>query len=170
MKIRKATSADVKSIAKVHVDSWRTTYRNIVPDEHLNELTYESKEQQWEYILSKATVFVAENEKDEIVGFANGGPERSGDYPGFDGELYAIYVLAEYQHKGIGKMLMEPLVEELKEQGIFSMIVCVLEDNPSRQFYEKLGAKRIDTLKIEIEGKELNESVYGWEDIRGLVK
>jgi len=31
VKIRKAVLADAKGIAKVHVDSWRTTYANLLP-------------------------------------------------------------------------------------------------------------------------------------------
>jgi hypothetical protein len=34
MKIRKAVLTDAKGIAKVHVDSWKTTYDNIVPDQY----------------------------------------------------------------------------------------------------------------------------------------
>ena len=47
MKIRKAVIADVKGIAKVHVDSWKTTYRDIISDEFLNKLSYESREKLW---------------------------------------------------------------------------------------------------------------------------
>lgn len=39
IKIRKAELTDTKGIAKVHVDSWRTTYTNIVPEEYLRNLT-----------------------------------------------------------------------------------------------------------------------------------
>lgn len=48
------------------------------------------------------------------------------------------------------------------------MLVLVLEDNPSRHFYEKLGAKKIDSIIVEIGGVKLNELVYGWEDIMPL--
>jgi len=33
MKIRRATLQDAENIAKVHVDSWRTTYQNLLPKE-----------------------------------------------------------------------------------------------------------------------------------------
>lgn len=36
--IRKAVLTDAEGIAKVHVDSWKTTYANIVPDEYLDNL------------------------------------------------------------------------------------------------------------------------------------
>ena len=47
MIIREANLDDAKGIAKVHVDSWRTTYKNIIPDEYLNNLSYEKREQLW---------------------------------------------------------------------------------------------------------------------------
>jgi hypothetical protein len=33
--IRRAVREDARAIARVHVDSWRTTYRGIVPEEHI---------------------------------------------------------------------------------------------------------------------------------------
>jgi GNAT superfamily N-acetyltransferase len=79
-------------------------------------------------------VFVAENEHGDIVGFANGGKELSGKYP-YDGELYAIYLLENYQRQGIGNQLVRNVVQELHRFNIFSLFVWVLEDNPSRFFY-----------------------------------
>ncbi|GAB3806925.1 GNAT family N-acetyltransferase [Virgibacillus kimchii] len=169
MIIREANLEDAKGIAKVHVDSWQTTYENIVPSEYLAKLTYESREQLWLKNISDGGVYVAENNKGEIVGFSSGGKERSNKYENFDGELYAIYILKAYQGQGIGMELLKPIVEKIKAMGINSMLVLVLKDNPSRYFYEALGGKKIDTLEIEIVGKKLFECVYGWEDISGLV-
>ena len=68
IKIRKAVLADVKGIAKVHVDSWKTTYTNIIPEEYLNNLTYESREQIWKNNIPNGDVYVAENSEGQIVG------------------------------------------------------------------------------------------------------
>ncbi|WP_319418044.1 GNAT family N-acetyltransferase [Virgibacillus necropolis] len=97
MKIRKATMPDAEGIAKVHVDCWRTTYATIIPDEHLNKLSYERREELWKNNISNGDVFVVENEAGDIVGFSSGGKERTGKYPNYTGELYAIYILKEYQ-------------------------------------------------------------------------
>jgi GNAT superfamily N-acetyltransferase len=169
MKVRKAVPGDEIGIAKVQVDSWKTTYENIIPGSYLKQMTYESREQQWKDIISDQAVFVAENPEGEIVGFSNGGRERTGNYPGYDGELYAIYILKAYQRKGLGKLLLKPLFQDLVQKGIFSVIVLVLEENDSRLFYESLGARILDTVQLEIAGKKLNELVYGWEDIRELI-
>ena len=168
MNIRKAVLSDAKGIAKVHVDCWKTTYKNIVSDQYLMKLTYESREQIWINNIPNGGVYVAENKEGEIIGFSSGGIERSGKYNGYEGELYAIYILKEYQGNGIGKALVQPVVKEITELGLNSMLVLVLEDNISRLFYESLGGKKIDTVEVEISGKKLSELVYGWEDIRAI--
>jgi hypothetical protein len=43
IEIRKTVLTDAIGIAKVHVDSWKTTYANIVPDAYLNSLDYEGR-------------------------------------------------------------------------------------------------------------------------------
>ncbi|MEH7305467.1 GNAT family N-acetyltransferase, partial [Neobacillus drentensis] len=62
LKIRKAVLADVAGIARVHVDSWRTTYANIVPNEYINDLTYEKRADLWEQTIPNGQVFVAEDD------------------------------------------------------------------------------------------------------------
>lgn len=166
--IRKGILSDTKGIAKVHVESWKTTYANIVPDEYFNKLTYESREQIWINSIPNGGVYVAENNEGEIVGFSSGGKERSGKYDGFDGELYAIYILKKYQGQGIGKALIQPIIDELIGMGLNTMLVLVLKDNVSRLFYEALGGKKIDELEIQIAGKKLTEVVYGWENLKDI--
>ncbi|TKC15313.1 GNAT family N-acetyltransferase [Robertmurraya kyonggiensis] len=167
--IRKADLSDAKGLAKVHVDSWRTTYQNIVPDDFLNGLSYNNFEQRWIRNIPNGGVYVAETESGEIVGFSSGGKERSGKYTGFVGEIYAIYILKEYQGQGIGRELVKPIAVELKEMGFNSMLVLVLRDNPSRHFYEALGAKYIEEVEVEIGGKWLPELVLGWENVEETV-
>ncbi|MCG0275351.1 MAG: GNAT family N-acetyltransferase [Thermosediminibacteraceae bacterium] len=168
MKIRKAILSDAKGIAKVQVDSWRTTYHGILPEDFLNSLSYEQQEQKWLRIIPQYHVFVAENPEGEIIGFASGGKNRFEEYGNYPGELYAIYILKDYQRVGIGKLLVKAIADELVRQSMNSMIVLVLEENPSRYFYEALGAKLIARREDTIGGKKLTELVYGWDDIRNL--
>ncbi|RAZ81331.1 GNAT family N-acetyltransferase [Planococcus halotolerans] len=165
MKIRKATLADAKGIAHVHVDSWIATYRNIVTDTYLDQLSYEAREQLWKENLKANNNFLAENDNGEIIGFADGGKERTGKYAALQGELYSIYILPEYQGKGIDRSLMKRVIEHLKESGRYSLLVWVLEENPSRAFYEKMDGKEVDRKTLSISGKKLTEIAYGWEDI-----
>ncbi|NJL49553.1 MAG: GNAT family N-acetyltransferase [Leptolyngbyaceae cyanobacterium SM2_5_2] len=166
MRIREATHNDVPAIAKVHVDTWRTTYRGTVPDEHLANLSYERRANGWYQILSRAPedgnfTFVAEGEPGGIVGFANGGMERTGDSV-YKGELTAIYIQKAHQGKGIGRCLVRSVAARLGQLGIDSMLVWVLVDNPACQFYAALGGKRVYEKELNIGGKPLIEVAYGW--------
>lgn len=41
--VREATEADLSGIARVLVDTWRATYRGIVPDSCLDGMTYDAQ-------------------------------------------------------------------------------------------------------------------------------
>ena len=74
--IRRAIKDDIRGIAKVHVDSWKTTYKGIFADEFLENITYEQREKQWENIFQQEDTcqyrFVAETLNGTIVGFIDG--------------------------------------------------------------------------------------------------
>ncbi|GHO54669.1 GNAT family N-acetyltransferase [Ktedonobacter robiniae] len=175
MTIRPARVEDAPGLARVHVDSWRTTYQGVVPDAYLAALSYERREQMWHTILqmeqgddAASFTYIAEDETGRVVAFVNGGRKRTG-ISGYDGELYAIYLLAEMQGRGLGRRLVGTLVEQFVRQGMTSMAVVVLADNSARYFYEALGATLLCEQEDEIGGKRLIELVYGWSDIRRLL-
>ena len=53
--IREARIEDAAGMAKVHVDSWRTTYAGIVPDTYLANLSYARREIFWRDILGNTS-------------------------------------------------------------------------------------------------------------------
>ncbi|QUG42028.1 GNAT family N-acetyltransferase [Psychrobacillus sp. INOP01] len=168
MRVREAIVSDAAGIALVHVESWRTTYKNILPNKFLLNLSYKRRELFWETSIPEGNVFVAENDEGKIVGFASGGKERSGHYEGFKGELTSIYILKEYQGIGIGKQLLKSVVRGIEKLGINTMLVLVIEDNNSKSFYEAMGSKKIGVVEVEIAGKKLNELIYGWDNINDI--
>ncbi|QUW24099.1 GNAT family N-acetyltransferase [Sporosarcina sp. Marseille-Q4063] len=165
MIIRKADIKDIPGIAKVHVDSWRTTYKGIVPDTFLNRLSYESREQIWKRGIEENHIYIAEDESGQIVGFATGGKERTGKYEKYKGELYAIYLLKGQQRKGLGQKLFNSVVYDLMDKKLNSMLIWALEENSACGFYEKLGGMKVDTAEIEIDGLKLGEIAFGWDGL-----
>lgn len=173
MRIREASPSDAAAIAKVHVDSWRTTYAGILPSEFLASLSYAGRERLWSEVLSiykeRNSVYVAEDESGAIIGFASGGAEREGD-AAYSGELYAIYLPESQQRRGIGRRLTVAVARRLLERGFDSMLLWVLADNPACEFYEALGAKRIREKITAVGGVEVVEAAYGWRNLRELVE
>ena len=145
MKIRKALISDIKQIARVHVDSWRTAYKGIMSDEYLDNLSCDNRERNW-----KKRLF--ENKEDKQ----------------HEGILYTLYILEPYQRIGIGRELVKSVVERLKEDGINSLKLWAFEDNPSRKFYEKLGGKIMGKKVSKVGDVQLNELLYGWKDINDI--
>lgn len=165
MLIRKANIEDAAGIAKVQVDSWRTTFKGIVPDDFLESLSYNKRERIWKRAVVENNLYIAEDENNHITGFSVGGKERTGNYGTYSGELYSIFILKRYQGTGIGRLLVKSVVDDLKKKKLNSMLIWVIEENPACRFYEALGGMKIDTQEIEIGGKKLNEVAYGWDDI-----
>ena len=171
MLIRDALQTDAAGIARVHVNSWRSTYRGIVPDQVLDSLSLERREQYWHDLLTdpknQDINLVADVPPVGVVGFASAGKERTGEFP-YQGELYAIYILKAYQGRGVGRQLVEAIVLRLQEQGLTSMMVWVLKDNLFRAFYEALGGQEVGEQDIKIGESNLVEVAYGWKDILSL--
>jgi len=171
--IREAHIDDSAPIARVHVDSWRTTYKGIVSDNYLAAMSYQQREEMWKEFFQETDHFqfayVAEAENNQIIGFASGGVNRN-NATEYQGELYAIYILHEHQGKAIGRQLTEAVAKRLFQEGRKSMWVWVLERNPACRFYESLGGNRVHKKEINIGDTTLIEVGYGWKDIKTLYK
>jgi GNAT superfamily N-acetyltransferase len=154
--IRAATEHDAVAISHVHLQSWRTTYAGIVPDEYLATLNEAERVILWRQWLSRdIQVYIADLDG-ETMGFISGGAIRE-PVQNYDAELYAIYLLEQAQRQGIGTALLKELAESLLSKGFTSMIVWVLEKNPWRNFYVKSNAQIVATKDIQIGGVMLSE-------------
>ena len=172
IRIRKADPSDAGAIARVHVDTWRTAYAGILPAAFLAGLSFAEREAMWSQALTAdrptTCMVVAETDGGVVVGFAYGAPEREGN-PQFRGELFAIYVLRDFQRRGIGQRLYFAMVHHFSSQGIESMLLWVLKDNhPARHFYESMGGEYVEEKTITIGGTDLVEVAYGWRDLTDL--
>ena len=173
MLIRAATVSDSLGLAKVHVDTWKTAYRGILPDSYLNGLACDRSARGWEKTLASGAgnhVFLAEDDQGTVIGFSSGGPNRDTG-TGFKAELYAIYILQDQQHRGTGKKLMRRLAEALSADGRDSLVTWALTDNaPARRFYEAKQGTVAGKRVIQIAGQSLEEVAYGWPDIQVLLR
>ena len=167
--IRTATIDDAPAIAQVHVASWRSTYRTLLPSDFLDSLTEANYADRWRRFIGEGSsrVYVLEDEG-VLVGFASGGRERAGE-TGYTGELYAIYILDGRQRRGHGRELVRAVVDGLREMGLDDMIIWVLRDNQAaRLFYERLGGQYVRTQPVTLGSATLEEVSYGWPRLNGV--
>jgi len=176
LRLRPAMPADARAIARIHVETWRTTYPGMVPDQTLIGMTVDGRAAAWRRAIQRGgrheIVLVAEtpeagpgtNVAGGVVGFASAGPNRDGRLP-FAGEVQTLYVLPDWQNNGIGRQLLQGCFARLADQGISSAVIWVLADNPSRFFYERMGGKRAGERDEHLWGTLLHEVAYGWTSL-----
>lgn len=80
---------------------------------------------------------------------------------GVDAELQSMYLLLDYQGRGIGTDLFAKLVAWLAQSGIYSLGVNVFEESPYNGFYLKMGGEATSP------GIILWRNLRDWEDGRG---
>ena len=129
------TDAEKRGKAYVHWKSWQEAYAGIVDAGYLERMSLEKCEKiSFQY---PEGVFVAK-EGERVVGFAAVGRYRRAEAETDEGEVYALYVLQEYQKRKIGYALMKRCLETLR--ACRAVYVWVLRDNRKAiAFYEKIG-------------------------------
>lgn len=122
--------------AYVHWKSWQESYVGIVDPGYLSRLTLEKCEEIAFRFPNNTWVAV---EDGRVIGFAAAGKTRGpGGQSSDEGEVYAIYVLEEFQKKKVGYRLMRYCLEQLA--GCRKVYVWVLKENKKAiSFYEQVG-------------------------------
>ena len=163
--IRPARPSDARAIARLDVETWRTTYAGVLSTSYLVGLSERRREAGWRGVILREPrdVRVAVDSAGVIRGFGSCGPNR-GD-PFFAGEVFTLYVAPDWQNQGIGRRLLIALFRRLVAAGRRSAIIWVLRDNPARFFYERLEAHQVSRRSLAVGGTAVAAIAYGWRDL-----
>lgn len=132
--IRQMRENDYEGKGYVHYKSWHETYTGLIAQSYLNTISLEICIDIAKRYPENTYVAVVD---DKVVGFACYGQYRDDDLINA-GEVYALYVLKDYQKQGIGKLLMNTCLEELKD--FKKIVVWVLSTNDNAiSFYKHMG-------------------------------
>ncbi|TFB22906.1 GNAT family N-acetyltransferase [Filobacillus milosensis] len=144
--IRKAIQNDIPYIQKVAKETWHNTYDGLIPREIQDEFISRAySDETMKAKVEHSILFVAEL-KGEIVGYSNFFTD------GERADLGAIYILPHAQGKGVGTMLLDAGIKELKQ---FDRIFVEVEkgNTVGEQFYEAKGFELIE---------EYDEDFFGY--------
>src|SRR5271154_4467688 len=96
--VRPARLEDAKAIARIEVETWRTTYAGMLPDRVLLNMSQRRQTASWASFLRHRPddVRIAQNPKGALTGFGNCGAQRDKAIE-FGGEIYTLYVLPDAQ-------------------------------------------------------------------------
>jgi ribosomal protein S18 acetylase RimI-like enzyme len=168
--VRQARIEDAGAIARIEVETWRTTYAGVLPDRVLLGMSERRQVASWTHFLHQraADVRVAEEARAGIVGFGSCGVQRDHavDYAG---EVYTLYVAPDRQGQGLGRHLLLSLFGRLVASGHRSALVWVLRANPARFFYERLGGRQVLHKPIPVGGEPVEAAAYGWPDLAAVI-
>ena len=152
MEISIASYEDCWSLARLKRIVWETTYRGIYPDEKIDKYDVDLNENKFKNMIKEQSqrLFVILSDS-KIIGYISCGKiMRAFDKHTHD--IGLLYLLKEYQGKGIGRQMFEFAKKELKNQGITEFIVsCNKYNIPAQQFYKKMGGQ---IIKIDEDNKD----------------
>ena len=171
MRIRPALADDVDSIATLHAESWRTTYRGQYGDAFLDGPVFDDRLTAWSarFASPAANQRVIVAEGDHVVGFAcafGDDDERWGTL------LDNLHVDASRKRSGIGTQLIREMAMWARgEDASHRLYLWVLEANaPARRFYERLGATNVERREFEPPGGGTSVTLrYAWDDVGVLI-
>ena len=156
--IRRATAGDAPAIARVRIDSWRTTYRGLIPDAYLDGMQVDASTALWDRVLTAGpnttSVFVAEHDADDrrlrLRHTCCAEPKH-----GLDAELAAVYLRREFQRAGLGRRLVAAVVDAQRAHGATGSLTWVIAGNKAaRAFYESLGGELLVEQPFQWDGMD----------------
>ena len=163
--IRPPRPADARMIARLDIETWRTTYAGMLSTSYLVGLSERRREIGWRMAIQREPrdIRVAVDGDGAVCGFGSCGPSRSERH--FPGEVFTLYVAPDWQNQGVGRRLLLALFRRLVASGLDAGIVWVLRDNPSRFFYQRLGGRLVSHRPIPVGGALVETLAYGWPDL-----
>ena len=144
---------EIEGKAYVHWKAWQEAYASLLPQEFLQERRTLDSCRQQAFAYPQNTLVAIIEEK--VVGFSCYGQSNSSDLSDA-GEVYALYVLADYYHQKIGYQLLQATFEKLSAYN--KIVLWVVEGNHRAiSFYEKVGFSFDGAKKVVELGKEITE-------------
>ena len=173
MIIREARIEDVITIANLHTESWRNTYRTVLTKDYLKDIVPNERKNIWENRLKfpkdNQYILVAESNED-IVGFACVFIDENTEWGSY---LENLHINKDFQSKGIGKSLLLKIAQLCnKKASSKSMCLLVNQDNVNAQnFYLHVGANNVQvSIWHAPDGSEVPTYWFLWDNLDALLK
>lgn len=146
--LRKAKEEDLELIRALAEKTWPSAYGEIISQEQITFML-QKMYNQGELLkqLLEGHTFLIASELKEDVGFAG--------FSVLDSEtqtykLHKLYVLPKMHGKGLGKLLMNEVVNQVRAQGGKFLQLNVNRANKAANFYEKAGFYIKETVNLDI--------------------
>jgi len=157
--VRIGNSDDILNICELLIETWKKSYSSFIPLDYLNNLNLEKQiSRHTKYMDGTTQYFIAENDESKLIGFASYGKNRI-EKVNCKKELYTMYVSNNFQGNGIGKLIMNSVLSDTKDDDS-SISVSVFEKNPYKEFYLKNGFSKVDNEIVDLGEFKLVGEIY----------
>jgi GNAT superfamily N-acetyltransferase len=163
IEVRRADAQDARAISEVHRYAWEQAYSGLIPHKPLMQMICRRDETWWRKASrGSATILVIEVEG-QVVGYSTLGLNRARALP-YDGEIYELYLLPEYQGTGLGSMLFGEALNLLKSLGCSGNIAWCLEDSDIvTRFFRSRGGRDVAEGMEDFAGTKLRKVAFAWK-------
>ncbi len=166
--IKRAEIQDSDHLAHIYSQCWRATWQGIFPHAYIEGMIARRNALWWAKNLKRATtppplIFQYDNQE---IGYINYGKSRYGD-SGFEGEIYELNVLPEFQGLGFGSQLFESARADLEKAEKLGLIAWSLATNQKCcAFFEAKGGTAFTKTIVRFGDKgilkEYDRIGYSW--------
>lgn len=146
--LKKAKESDIAIIQEIAKITWGPTYVPIIGQDQVDymlEKMYSKAALESQFIDGHQFLIAEQGSKN--VGFVSYAvePQEAGVF-----HLHKLYVLSAAHGQGIGKFLINEVVNRVREEGGLFLRLNVNRNNKAKEFYERAGFKIKETVDIEI--------------------
>ena len=155
--IRKAKLGDEKILAYIQTESWKSAFVDIISAEDMGKCTDIVKaEAMYENVLksgyAEMSILEIDGKPHCITAWSKARNPQFSDCA----EIICIHSLSENRGKGYGSMMMNHIIDEIKNSGYNNVLLWVFEKNTrARCFYEKHGFELTDNTQISYNAVEV---------------
>jgi len=178
-RLRDATPADLERIAALHLASWRTAYRGVLPDAYLDGPAAAEGLAHWQAVLPGLAapdfVLLAE-EGHRLAGFVSAHlrghvrGHRRDDTAG-EAEIAHLHVDPVRRGAGIGRRLLGAAAGRMIASGCRRLSLWVFDDNRAALgFYRSLGGRAIERGADDFLDPPVPHTRLAWDDLPALAR
>ncbi len=169
--LRAARAADAPELARLHVEVWRATYRDLAPPAAVQALDGARRLAFWTRLLDGPeppdSLILAERDG-ALAGFAFGGAATEEAFEG-RAEIKNLYVGRAHARQGVGRRLLVALCRDLWARGAAGIgLGVVIGNDPAIAFYEAMGGRRHGGYRDPGPVWRSDNALYVWDDPRAL--
>lgn len=146
--LRKGKEEDIESIREIAHQTWPAAYREVISAEQISymlEKMYNKGELLSQFQQGYSFLMAEENNKD--LGFA---VFSKTDLKNQIYKLHKLYVLPETHGQGVGKLLINEVINLVKREGGKALELNVNRSNKATEFYKKAGFSVKEAVDLDI--------------------